>query len=79
MGMKTPREKYETDRDYHVLVDTLTAQIQFAKFTPSEVREAALFACIRYEMLNMRPVIIRKNEEATKAADTLLRWVDAPS
>jgi hypothetical protein len=48
--MKTPEEKYLHDPMFHTLVDKLEALIHEAQFTPSEMREAAIFACIRYEL-----------------------------
>lgn len=47
--VKTPREKYEHDPQYHRLVDTMLALISGAQFTPSEIREAAMYAAILYE------------------------------
>lgn len=48
--MKTPREKYIYDPEYHNLVSMLESFIETARFTPSELREAVIFACINYEM-----------------------------
>lgn len=48
--MKTPEEKYLNDPQYHTLVETLYALIARAEFTPSEIREAAVYATILYEM-----------------------------
>ena len=48
--MKTPQEKYENDAPYTHLVDTIEKLIHNAQFTPSEVREAAILACIHFEM-----------------------------
>jgi len=47
--MKTPREKYLNDPHYHALVDSLVTLITQCEMTPSEVREAAILACIIYE------------------------------
>jgi hypothetical protein len=47
--VKTPREKYENDVDYHNLVDLLESFIEKCELTPSEIREAAMLACIHYE------------------------------
>jgi len=47
--MKTPRDKYQNDPKYHRLVDVLVDYIKDCQFTPSEVREASMLACIIYE------------------------------
>ena len=38
------------DIEYHFLVDLLENFIRRNQYTPSEIREAAMFACIKYEM-----------------------------
>ena len=48
--MKSPKDRYEQDPIYRKLVDGIEALIHQAQFTPSEVREAAVMACIHYEM-----------------------------
>ncbi len=48
--MQSPKERYETDTYYRQFVDTIENLIYHAHFTPSEVREAAVMACIHYEM-----------------------------
>ena len=68
--MKTPNEKYENDQSYRQLVDMLTALIHQAEFTPSEIREACMLACIRHEQYRrMRPVVI--SAEAAAAMEIL--------
>jgi hypothetical protein len=54
----TVAERYETDSHFRFLVDSLEALIQDAKFTPTEIREAALMAMVRYESRRIRPFII---------------------
>ena len=68
--MKNPNEKYENDNNYRHLVDMLTALIHQAEFTPSEIREACMLACIRHEHYRrIRPVVI--SAEAARAMDVL--------
>ena len=52
--MKTPKEKYMNDPEYHHLVNTLEGLIEGARFTPSELREACILASINYEMRHIR-------------------------
>lgn len=56
--MKTPKEKYLNDPEYHHLVSMLESMIESARFTPSELREACVLASINYEMRNIRDVKI---------------------
>ena len=56
--MKTPREKYMNDPEYHQLVTMLEHFVETARFTPSELREAAVLACINYEMRHVRGMTI---------------------
>ena len=68
--MKSPNEKYENDNNYRQLVDMLTALIHQAEFTPSEIREACMLACIRHEHYRrIRPVVI--SAEAARAMEVL--------
>lgn len=46
--MMTVVERYLRDAEFHALVDTLHAQIQHAKFTPTEIREAAMLAHVKF-------------------------------
>ena len=57
-GMRTPRDKYINDPEYHNLVDTLEHMIESARFTPSELREACMLASINYEMRHVREMQI---------------------
>lgn len=74
--MKTPRDKMMNDPQYAELVHVLESFIERAQFTPSELREAAVLACINYEMRNIRanniPPRIRE------AFDTLDTWTREP-
>lgn len=48
-------ERYENDSAFHRLVDTMLAVILEGNFTPTEIREAAMLAQIRYEDIHIRP------------------------
>jgi hypothetical protein len=68
--MKTPREKYMNDPEYHQLVTMLENFIEKAQFTPSELREAAMLASINYEMRHVRQYTIDpRTEEAFRVLD----------
>jgi len=44
-----PRERYERDPQFRMLVDVLTDQIIGCNYTPTELREAVVLATMRYE------------------------------
>ena len=68
--MKTPREKYMNDPEYHRLVEMLEQFVEHARFTPSELREASVLACINYEMRHVRDITIDpRTEEAFRVLD----------
>lgn len=68
--MKTPREKYMNDPEYRHLVYMLESFIERAQFTPSELREACVLACINYEMRHHRGMTIDpRAEEAFRVLD----------
>jgi len=81
--MKTPREKYQSDNNYRALVNTLHAYIENCHFAPSELREAAILACILYEECHVRPLHIPNLPEDVKKAlegiDYLYKWADKNS
>ncbi|MCK4703937.1 MAG: hypothetical protein KAT90_00525 [Gammaproteobacteria bacterium] len=52
--MKTPKEKYMNDPEYHHFVQMIEGLIEQARFTPSELREMCMLACINYEMRHVR-------------------------
>lgn len=70
--MKSPREKYMNDPQYHSLVAMLEEFIESARFTPSELREAAVLASINYEMRHVREQVIDPN--VTQAFEILDRY-----
>ena len=65
--LKSPRERYLNDPEYYRLVNMLEGLIEQAAFTPSELREACVLACINYEMRHVRTIRIDpKTEEALR-------------
>lgn len=54
----TVEERYHRDPMFRVLVDTLYMQIVQARYTPTEIREAAMLAQIHYEQRHVRAHII---------------------
>ena len=68
--MKTPRDKYLNDPEYHNLVNMLESFIEQARFTPSELREACVLASVNYEMRHIREVHIdARAEDALRILD----------
>ena len=70
--MKTPKEKYANDPNYRRLADMLEALIVKAEFTPSEIREACMLACILHEQYRRigQVVISAEAERAMEVLET---------
>ena len=49
-----PEYRYEHDANFRSIVDLLHYFIQKAEFTPTEMREAALLACIHHDRYQLR-------------------------
>lgn len=54
----TPHERYLRDPAFKQLVDMMEHMVHTCKFSPSEMREAALLASIRFEMATLRSRVI---------------------
>lgn len=52
MDFKQGEERYFRDSTFKSLVDTLHAAMQNLHITPSELRDAAMYAQIKFEMEN---------------------------
>lgn len=57
------RERYNTDATFHAVVDMLYGVVAQAQLTPSELREALVFACIKHEERNPRPVMMLRCDD----------------
>jgi len=66
--MKTPRERYQNDNSFRLLVNTMVANIHSCNYTPLEMREAALLACIIYEEQKIRTMRFPKFSEGVEEA-----------
>lgn len=59
---RTIRNRYESDPHFRLLVSTLHNEIEYARFTPTEIREATMLAQIMYEERHLRPVYFSKED-----------------
>lgn len=57
-AMRSVVERYQTDPEFRALVDVLASQIYAARYTPTEIREAAILASTIVESHTIRPAII---------------------
>lgn len=74
------RERYNSDPTFHTLVDMMVAFIFDAKFTPSEMREAAILASIIYEQESMHRFTLPSiPQHVEKGLEDLHEWVDKNS
>ena len=71
--MKYPQDKYNHDVWFRKLVDTIKAYLHHSDFTPSEVRQAAILACIQFEMERAHPSILIP-KEVDEALSILEKW-----
>ena len=55
-------ERYLNDPAFHQLVDMMLATIRQGQFTPTEIREAAMLAQIRFEETNLRPIVFTRDD-----------------
>ena len=56
MSLDNAKEKYRNDPHYHSMVDCMVKWLG-EMITPFELREAAMFASIKFEMDNVRNVL----------------------
>lgn len=49
-------ERYRNDPDFHILVKNLENIIETLRLTPSEIRDAAMFACIKFELTHVKQI-----------------------
>lgn len=54
---KKLEQRYFSDVEFHTIVNMLYNQLYKVRFTPSEMREAAMLACLKFEYNNPSPII----------------------
>lgn len=69
--MKSMHEKYMSDNSYRYTVDAMEAMIHQCHFTPSEMREMAVLACIHYEATRSIPPYIKPTSKQMTAFEIL--------
>jgi len=73
--IKSPREKYYNDPKYHAFVDMLCAAIHSCHYTPSELREMVLLACILYEEQSVKRMCVsRYPEDVVNSLNIIYDW-----
>lgn len=74
----TPEKRYNRDNDFRALVDMMHAHIRMCRFTPSEIRDAAVLASIMYEKMTIREIVVPQLPEAVeKILEALHKWEEA--
>jgi hypothetical protein len=77
MPLDRARERYLLDLQFRTLVDSLQALVLQLELTPSEIREAATFACLLIE--ERRPMSFREpiDPEARRRFEEMRAVLDA--
>lgn len=56
-------DRYMSDPVFHALVSQFSAILEREPgITPSDIREAALYASVRYEATHIRPMVIQRGD-----------------
>lgn len=55
-------DRYQNDHAFAQLVNMIYALLCENEFTPSEIREAAMVAAMKQEMLSVRQVVLTREE-----------------
>lgn len=73
--MMTPEERYTADPEYRMCVDVFMGMIAQARFTPSELRQAAIYASIRHAQMRLEVDQIIIDKEASTHLQHLESWL----
>lgn len=74
MTLDRLEERFRNDAQFRALVDVLTGMILKLEIGPSELREAAMFANFRAEMMAPRPMMVELGRDEARIIDDYRRW-----
>jgi len=74
MSRQSPQERYLSDPMFYQFTNMLESFLHKAEFTPSEIRECAILACIHYELKSVKQTGIVVPESICCALDIFKRW-----
>ena len=64
--MMTVEERYQRDPGFRTMVDMMRHQIREGRYTPTEIREAAMLAQVLHESETIRPMTLDTINELRK-------------
>ena len=84
----SPQERYLYDSRYHAVVDTIKSHLHACTFSPEEMREMVLLACLQHQIERARTIgekcylpveaypshVLKTMDTLVKAIDTLIKW-----
>lgn len=62
MNFNSASRRYSEDPEFRRLVDTLTSFIEHLQFTGSDLKEAAIYATILFELRHPKPLVFYPGE-----------------
>lgn len=73
--MQSIRDNYENDNNYRMCVDNMVDHLHKCHYTPSEMREMAIMACILYEedKIQLSGIVVPRG--CISALKTLEDWM----
>lgn len=82
--MRAVEERYMNEVEFKVLVDMMVKMILDYQYTPSEMREAAMFSCVRAEMIRPPESIVALRSTSNNIKRDVIfaagnKWYDSTS
>lgn len=80
----SPKKRYENDSRYHTVVRTIESHLHVGTYSPEEMREIVLLACLHYELSQTYHQDKINEPEAypqyvLEAMDVLVKWRESRS